>query len=339
MAENETQQKLFLPTASNNPSHLPLYYILLASFIAFTAVVGNGIVIYVIWTRRQLHVVTNYFVVSLAAADFLVGLFLPTFLIICHYWSVCKITTFYMFFNMFTLVSIANLFVMTIDRYISIVLPLRYPASHVTLRRISGAILVSWILPGLLSFSPLFWMSASSEEVKDAASKAHAFVVITAFEVVPTVVMPAMYAHILITARRHARLLAVQRTQLEFNNASHGDYHQKSVLDVPAAAGKRNSDSSQRSTERRKSSDGSSIAVLGSVIGFFVLCWSFDIVISFCHKLELCIIGDGLFRTSDLMIFLNSAVNPLVYALLKKDIRRELSSLYSCCMNTRVIET
>ncbi|XP_022798469.1 substance-K receptor-like [Stylophora pistillata] len=80
-------------------------------------VFGNGVVIYIICTRRRLHVETNYFMVSLASADLLVGLFLPTFIII---------TTYFVFFNLFTLTSIENLFVMTADRYISIVHPLRY---------------------------------------------------------------------------------------------------------------------------------------------------------------------------------------------------------------------
>ena len=332
MPENETQHNFVLPTDSGNPSQLPLYYIVLASFVAFVAVVGNGMVIFIICTRRRLHVVTNYFVVSLAAADFLVGLFLPTVLIICHYWSGCEITTFNMFFNLFTLVSIASLFVMTVDRYMSIVHPLRYP-THATFRRIFGAIFLSWFLPGLLAFSPLLWMFSSSEEAKDMAKKVHAFIVITTFEVVPTVILPAMYAHIFLTARRHAHQVTVQKTQLAYNSTCEGEgYNKRVVLEIPVKTDRRICNTEQQSKGKRKSMESSNIAVLGSVIGFFVLCWSFDIVISFCNKFELCIISDGLFRVSDVMIFVNSAMNPLVYALLKKDIKRELCSM-CCCLN------
>lgn len=335
MSRNDTQHKFVLPTASSSPSPLPLHYIVLASLIAFVAVVGNGMVIFIICTRRRLHVVTNYFVVSLAAADFFVGLFLPTFLIICHYWSGCEITTFNMFFNLFTLVSIASLFVMTVDRYMLIVHPLRYP-SHATFRRIFGAIFLSWFLPGLFAFSPLFWMFSSSEDAKDIAKKVHAFIAITMFEVVPTVILPAMYAHIFFTARRHARQVAVQKTQLEYNSVcDEEENNKKDVLEMPMTTGKRISNSSQQSKGERKSSESSSIAVLGSVIGFFVLCWSFDTVISFCTKLELCNISDSLFRVSDLMIFVNSAINPVVYALLKKDIKRELRSMWCCLYRNR----
>lgn len=326
--KNET----FTNAESNNNSSgsLPLYYNVLAPLIAFVAVLGNGIVIYLICTRRRLHVMTNYFVVSLAMADFLVGLFLPSFIIACNFWSNCEITTYNMFFNLFTLVSIANLFVMTVDRYISIVHPLRYQ-SYVTSSRLVGAMLASWIIPALLSFSPLFWKFSSSEKARSTATKVHAFIVITAFELVPTVVMPAMYMHIFCTARKHARQVAVQRTQLEFNSTCSEVYSEKSTLEMTAPTSKRISYASQQKKGER-TSDGSSIAVLGAVIGLFVMCWSFDTVISFCSKLELCVIKDGLFRVSDLLIFVNSAINPLVYALLKKDIKRELGVICRCTL-------
>ena len=309
---------------SNTNSSLPLFYIVLAPLIASIAVVGNVTVIILIFKRRRLHVMTNYFVVSLASADFFVGLFLPTFIIACAFWSSCEITTYNMFFNLFTLASIANLFVMTVERYVFIVHPLRYQTSA-TSCRLFAAMSASWIIPALLSFSPLFWKFSSSEKVKNTAVKVHAFIVITAFELVPTVVMPAMYAHIFYTARKHARQVAAQRTQLQFNNTCSQVFSERNRLELTTPMGKRVS--LQRNQSR---SDSSSIAVLGAVIGFFVLCWSFDTVISFCNKLELCVVNDTLFRVSDLMIFLNSAINPLVYAFLKKDIKLELSITFCC---------
>jgi len=177
-----------------------------------------------------------------------------------------------------------------------------------------------------LSFSPLFWKFSSPEKVKNTAIKVHAFIVITAFELVPTVVMPAMYAHIFHTARKHARQVAAHRTQLQFNDTCSQVCSERSRLEMTTPMGKI---SLQRNKGERKP-DGSSIAVLGAVIALFVLCWSFDTFISFCSKLELCVINDSLFRVSDMMIFFNSAINPLVYAFLKKDIKRELGITFCC---------
>lgn len=171
-----------------------------------------------------------------------------------------------------------------------------------------------------------FWTLASLETAKNTAKKVHAFLVITAFEVIPTVVMPAMYVHISLPARRQARQVATHQTQLDFNSHfSNGDR----PLQKTAETGKRHSGVAQQSKFNRRTVDSSSVIVLGAVIGLFVLCWSFDTVISLCTKLELCVISDGLFRVSDLMIFANSAINPLIYALLKKDIKHELS--FTCC--------
>lgn len=311
---------------SNNNSSLSLFYIVLASFLAFMAVVGNLTVIFLIFKRRRLHVMPNYFVVSLAAADVLVGLFLPSFIIACDFWSGCEVTTYNMFFNLFTLASIANLFIMTVDRYVSIVHPLRYQI-YATSGRLFAVMSASWIIPALLSFCPLFWKCSSSEKVKNTAIKVHAFIVITAFELVPTVVMPAMYAHIFHTARKHARQVAAHIMQLRFNDTCSQVFRESTRLQITTPKGKRVS--LQRNKGERRP-EGSSIAVLGAVIGLFVLCWSFDTVISFCSKLELCVIKDSLFRVSDLMIFFNSAINPFVYAFLKKDIKRELIVTFCC---------
>ena len=308
------------------------FVIILVSFIAFIAVVGNGIVIYVICTRKRLQrVVANCFVLSLASVDFLVGLFVLTFYIICHFWSGCQSAIFNMFFNMFTLVSVANIFIMTLDRFISIVRPLRYP-SLATSRRVSVAVIMTWVLPMILSFTPLLWMFSSSKSYRDAGTKIQAFIVITVFEVVPTVIMPVMYARIFFTARRHARLVALQTTQLEYNSEIKEDGLAKTTsIEIPKTSQDNKNickGSQQYARERRLPEHILNITVLGSVIAFFELCWSFDIVVSLCKKLGLCVVNDSTLRVSDVMIFANSAINPVVYALLKNDIRRELGRLW-----------
>ena len=319
------------------------FVITLVSFIAFIAVMGNGIVIYVICTRKRLQrVIANCFVLSLAGVDFLVGLFVATFYIICHFWSGCQITIFNMFFNMFTLVSVANIFIMTLDRFIAIVHPLRY-LSLATSRRVLAAVITTWVLPTILSFTPLLWMFSSSKSYRTTGTKIQAFIAITMFEVMPTVTMPFIYARIFFTVRRHARLMALQTTQLEYNSEIKEDCLAKTTsIKIPTTSQDNNKNickgSPQYARKRRLPEHVLNITVLGTVIAFFELCWSLDIVVSFCKKLGLCVIDDGALRVSDVMIFTNSAINPVVYALLKNDIRREMGKLWPCTHKNQVID-
>jgi 7 transmembrane receptor (rhodopsin family) len=49
-------------------------FIVLECIIAITSIVGNGIVIFAFCCERRLRRKTNYYIISLSSADFLVGL-------------------------------------------------------------------------------------------------------------------------------------------------------------------------------------------------------------------------------------------------------------------------
>jgi adenosine receptor A2a len=53
---------------------LNLTYTVLEGLVAFFAVIGNALVIIVFYRERRLRRRTNYYIISLATADFLVGL-------------------------------------------------------------------------------------------------------------------------------------------------------------------------------------------------------------------------------------------------------------------------
>lgn len=52
-----------------------ILYTVMESLVAIVAVIGNGLVIIVFHRERRLRRRTNYYIISLALADFLVGLF------------------------------------------------------------------------------------------------------------------------------------------------------------------------------------------------------------------------------------------------------------------------
>ena len=99
-------------------------------------VIGNVLVILAFATTRRLRTNTNYFVVSLAFADVMVGgLSLPIFTIFLNkgpLWQAenVEMTKLWTAIDMITsIASIVNLMYISVDRYVCIQYPLRYQFS------------------------------------------------------------------------------------------------------------------------------------------------------------------------------------------------------------------
>lgn len=71
--ENVTQN---LTLADNNKSYeLNVPYTVMEALVAIAAVIGNALVIIVFCRERRLRRRTNYYIISLALADLMVGMF------------------------------------------------------------------------------------------------------------------------------------------------------------------------------------------------------------------------------------------------------------------------
>lgn len=291
----------------------PAWYWAILGVISLFAVFGNGLVIYVLSARRRrlLTSSANWFVMSLAIADFLIGLFLPSMAGFCNvYNNLCNISVFYMFYNSMMSIAVLSIFAMTFDRFLGIVHPLRYQ-QWMTSKRVAMVIGTAWFLPIFLSFIPLTW-SGYDLKTQSRIKAIYTSAMLIIFEFLPPAIMLLMYTRILITARRHARQTAAQINQLKFNNQM-------------------TSNATRNRTER-------SIKVIGAVVLVFVGCWLLDIYKSICWHYKICKIDRKLVNISVILLFLNSAVNPLVYALLKYDFKRELRKLF-CCIPLDIIQS
>lgn len=140
-------------------------YVALELAIAALSVAGNVLVCAAVGTSSALQTPTNYFLVSLAAADVAVGLFAIPFAITI---SLGISTDFYscLFLACFVLVltqsSIFSLLAVAVDRYLAIGVPLRYK-SLVTGTRARGVIAVLWVLAFCIGLTPfLGWNSKDS---------------------------------------------------------------------------------------------------------------------------------------------------------------------------------
>lgn len=114
------------------------------------------------------------------------------------------------------------------------------------------------------------------------------------------------------------RIVAVAYAKISRITFKHS-HHQR----VQVAQIHRNSTKSQLSAKMvpRKSF---SVLVLGIVIFFFVLCWTFTIYRGICDSFSLCKVQLSVILASRIFLVGNTAVDPVVYAILKQDIRREL---------------
>lgn len=128
------------------PQIIPLA--IFATVASMLTVVGNVLVIVSIKIDKQLQTISNYFLFSLAIADFAIGIFsMPLFAYttlkgqwtlgphICDLWLAVD----YLASN----ASVLNLLIISFDRYFSVTRPLTYRARRTTTRA-AGMIIAAW---------------------------------------------------------------------------------------------------------------------------------------------------------------------------------------------------
>ena len=280
----------------------------LKSIIALVAVLGNGVVMWLICTRRRLHCTANWFVLSLASADFCTGLIITPSELICL-WKPAKciwpMNVRGSFYNYPINVSIYCLCVLTFDRYFCVLCPLQY-SRRMTSKLVVGLISMSWILPAILTFAWLFWVEAPTY-IQEDADKVHVLIHIFLISFLPSIFLVYAYIRIFCAAMKQRRRSTEHISQLRFNEDDRVE--------------------NRRNQSRRRRERSSTVKVLGVVIAFFVLCWIPSVYRAICGTFLLCTVTEAVVQSSRFLILLNSGINFAVYAFLKKDIRKELCSV------------
>ncbi|XP_034042649.1 trace amine-associated receptor 13c-like [Thalassophryne amazonica] len=118
------------------------------SFISVLTVLLNLLVIIAISHFRQLHSLTNLLLLSLAGSDLLVGLLLMAVEIIyieaCWFLGDLVCTLYYVLDYLIASASVANMVLISLDRFVAICDPVKYHL-RVTQRRVQLAVIVCWI--------------------------------------------------------------------------------------------------------------------------------------------------------------------------------------------------
>ncbi|XP_046882558.1 adenosine receptor A1-like [Hypomesus transpacificus] len=135
-----------------------IVYIVLEVLIAVTCCLGNLMVIFVVWSSRTLRQPTFCFLVSLAAADLLVGVVaIPLAVVVDgHVWTSfqdCLLVSCVVL--LLTQASTLSLLAIAVDRFLRVIIPLRYKRI-VTERRSWMVVAACWCVAIVLSFTPMF---------------------------------------------------------------------------------------------------------------------------------------------------------------------------------------
>ncbi|KAM9841685.1 adenosine A2a receptor b [Aulostomus maculatus] len=300
-----------------------LVYIGLELVIACLAVSGNILVCWAVCLNSNLQSITNFFVVSLAAADIAVGLLAIPFAITI---SIGFCANFYgcLFIACFVLVltqsSIFSLLAIALDRYIAIKNPLRYN-SLVTGQRAKGIIALCWVLSVGIGLTPMLgWNRGWNTTTSTTPRRCPEGLTQCLFEgvvtldymvyfnffgcvLLPLVVMLVIYAHIFMAARRQLRLIGFKAAQTSA----------PSQKNVPSG--------SSRSTLQKEVHAAKSLAI---IVGLFAICWlPLHIINCFNHLCPNC--GRPHIWVMNIAIILshaNSVVNPFIYAYRLREFRQ-----------------
>ena len=260
---------------------------------------GNGFIIFLVCSKRQLRTKTNAFIVSLAVADFCVGMTAVPSLFICHMSTGCNSedTFIYTARNVFAYASVLNVCSLVLDRYIAVVKPLKY-LTFMGRRRVIQMVSLSWTIPVVhraLYILDIFILKTTF------LFPVLVYLMAVCFELLPCAMLIFCFVSMLHVVCKHNRTARSLAKQLRFN-------HQVFF----------------------KTQEKSAVIMMGIVIGLFLLCYGIYLRCSYVFIFSAGQIpcNDHQFKIP--ILVLNSAVNPLAYSFFKRDINKEIKRRICC---------
>ena len=181
------------------------WFWILGWVLSFLTITGNGITIFLVCSRGNLRTKTNAFIVSLAVADFCVGLSVIPSLFACDITNTCDrpqhLRSWVNIIRwLFSNTSVVNLCGLVLDRFIAIVHPLKY-ITLMTRRRITQAIFFSWALT--VSYNVLNFTLCIVLYQNNTCSFAIWLTMV--FEILACVILILCFVSMIFHVRRHDR--------------------------------------------------------------------------------------------------------------------------------------
>ena len=276
-------------------------------FFIFLSLVGNCWVIFVITRRRQLRTTANWFILSLAAADLGVTCVFAPYMICDVILDTCRERVVKDFAFFFVNVSAIGLIAMVAERYVAIVHSLKYVRVFTTTRRTFIIIGTCWGFPFLFTvLRRAMYLADGRHSVVKTRIVEVSYIFL--FVVVPTVLLLTAHFHILLIARKLSLQMKALMKQVRFNITANS-LKIKEIRNVGLKA--------------------STVRLVSVLVAIFTTCYGIGFYVVICNTLETCHVSEYIRVINRLLLLANSTLNPLVYAFLKEDIKRE-SKAFLC---------
>ncbi|XP_058017352.1 5-hydroxytryptamine receptor 6 [Ahaetulla prasina] len=312
-------------------------------FVIFLTMVGNFALILLIFSQRFLRNTSNFFLVSLFLSDLMVGLVvMPPAMLNQLYgrWvldgAFCSV--WFSFDVMCTSASILNLCVISLDRYLLIISPLKYKL-RMTSARAFWLILATWTLAALVSFLPIKmgWhkmefdrhplnatLQLEEEQCRLLVSLPYALIASGLTFFLPSVAILFTYCRILLAARKQALQVAT------LTNKPISEQTQQ----VPRDQGQGSGLSHHRKIANKHSRRALKASLtLGILLGMFFVAWLPFFVCNMAQAVCNCISAD-FFDLLTWLGYCNSTMNPIIYPLFMRDFKRAMAKYLPCCPRT-----
>ncbi|KAM9370372.1 5-hydroxytryptamine receptor 6 [Phaethornis superciliosus] len=317
-------------------------------FIILLTTVGNFLLILLIVTQRSLRNTSNYFLVSLFMSDLMVGLVvMPPAMLNQLYgrWVLrgdfCSL--WYSFDVMCCSASILNLCVISLDRYLLIISPLKYKLRMTSCRAL-WLILATWTLAVLASFLPIkmgwhkleFEVQAlnvtspgDDDQCRLLVSLPYALVASCLTFFLPSAAISFTYCRILLAARKQAVQVASLTSNMATATTADGTTPQ-----VPCALSQPGGTSeSRRFTNKHSKKALKASLTLGILLGMFFVAWLPFFVTNMTQAVCSCVPA-GFFDVLTWLGYCNSTMNPIIYPLFMRDFKRAMGKFLPCCRHS-----
>ncbi|XP_027016396.2 trace amine-associated receptor 13c-like [Tachysurus fulvidraco] len=291
------------PERSVSPAVYILLYVCSAA-VALLTVCGNMLVIISVLHFKQLHTPTNMLVLSLAVSDFFIGaLVMPPLLIwmieSCWIFGRDFCIGFLLIGAIIMIVSIYNIALIAVDRYLALSNPFLYMSS-ISKRMICFVVYSNWCVC-LTYVTSFYYFNGSFKNSVLCAGECY-YLLNEVFSVIdlicsfifPLSVIIILYTRVFVIAKKHATAIR------ELNNYTRPK--------------------TQKITSYSMKSERKAAKVLGILVSVFLVCllpYFIYSLIGYVIELQL-----ETFQKVLIMICLNSTINPVIYALFYPWFRR-----------------